>query len=76
MSLKNYAVNLGKKAKRASRQLAQVSSEEKNQALLQMARQLEMQKELILTENKRDFEMAQKAGLSSALLDRIALNPF
>ncbi len=75
MSLKNYAVNLGKKAKRASRQLAQVSSEEKNQALLQMARQLEMQKELILTENKRDFEMAQKAGLSSALLDRIALNP-
>ncbi len=75
MSLKNYAVNLGKKAKRASRQLAQLLSEEKNQALLQMARQLEMQKELILTENKRDFEMAQKAGLSSALLDRIALNP-
>lgn len=75
MSLKNYAVNLGKKAKRASRQLAQLLSEEKNQALLQMARQLEMQKELILAENKRDFEMAQKAGLSSALLDRIALNP-
>ncbi len=75
MSINNYAVNLGQKAKRASRQLAQVSSEKKNQALLQMAGQLELQKELILTENKRDFEMAQKAGLSSALLDRIALNP-
>jgi glutamate-5-semialdehyde dehydrogenase len=75
MSLKDQAVTLGQKAKIASRRLAQVSSEEKNQALLQMAQQLEMQKELILAENKKDIGMAQEAGLSSALLDRIALNP-
>ncbi len=74
MSLRDHAVLLGQEAKRASRRLAQASSEEKNQALLLMARQLEVQKELILSENKRDLGLARAAGLSGSLLDRIALD--
>ncbi len=75
MSLKDDAIALGKKAKEASRRLAQLSSEEKNRALLQMAERLEGQKEFLLKENKKDLDLARKAKLSSALLDRIALNP-
>jgi glutamate-5-semialdehyde dehydrogenase len=75
MSLKEEAVLLGKKAKEASRRLAQLSSDEKNRALLRMAEALEARKEVLLKENKKDLDAARKAGLSSALLDRIALDP-
>jgi glutamate-5-semialdehyde dehydrogenase len=75
MSLKDDAVLLGKRAKEAARSLAQLSSEEKNRALLRMAERLESHKELLLQENKKDLDLAHKAKLSPALLDRIALDP-
>ncbi len=74
MSLKEDAIRLGKKAKEAARRLAQLSSEEKNRALLRMAERIEGQKELLLKENKKDLELARKEKLSSALLDRISLD--
>ncbi len=75
MSLKNEALLLGQKAKEASRRLARLSADEKNQALLGMAEGIERQSEFLLKENKKDLDLARKAGLSGALLDRIALNP-
>ena len=75
MSLKDEAVRLGKRAKEAARRLARLSSEEKNHALLRMAYHLESQERLLLQENKKDLDLARKAKLSSALLDRIALDP-
>lgn len=75
MSLRDDAILLGKKAKEAARRLAQISSEEKNRALLQMAERLEGQKGLLLKENRKDLDQARKAGLSTVLLDRIALDP-
>jgi len=75
MSLKNDAIALGKKAKEAARMLARLSSAEKNRALLLMAERLEGQREQLLKENKKDLDLARKAKLSSALLDRIALDP-
>ena len=75
MSLKDEAVELGRKAKEAARRLAQVSSEEKDRALLRMAELLEAKKEFLLGENEKDLESARRAELSPALLDRIALNP-
>jgi glutamate-5-semialdehyde dehydrogenase len=74
-SLKQEALELGKRAKNAARQLAPLSSEEKNKALLMMADQLEAQSVFLIKENERDLEFANKAGASSAVLDRIALNP-
>lgn len=75
MSLRDEAVELGKRAKEAARRLAKLSSEEKNRALIQMAARLEEQKEWILRENQKDLDLAKNGGLSNALLDRIALNP-
>ncbi|MBI2210463.1 MAG: glutamate-5-semialdehyde dehydrogenase [Deltaproteobacteria bacterium] len=75
MSLKEEAIELGKRAKEAARRLAQLSSEEKNRALLRMADHLESQERLLLQENKKDLNLARKTKLSSALLDRIALDP-
>jgi glutamate-5-semialdehyde dehydrogenase len=75
MSLRDQAVELAKKAREAARRLAKLSSEEKNRALLRMAERLEAEKEALLRENEKDLELAHKAGLSTALIDRIALNP-
>jgi glutamate-5-semialdehyde dehydrogenase len=65
---------LGKNAKAAARRLARLSTEEKNRALLRMAEEIERQGEFLLKENQKDLNLARKSGVSSALLDRIALN--
>ena len=75
MSLKEKALALGKQAKIAARQLAPLSSEEKNRCLLLMADKLVAQSDFLVAENKKDLEFAKSNGVSSAMLDRIALNP-
>jgi len=75
MSLKDEALQLGKTAKAASRRLARLSSSVKNRALVAMAEGIERQSEFLLKENKKDVDLAVKAKLSSALVDRITLNP-
>jgi glutamate-5-semialdehyde dehydrogenase len=73
-SVKEEALLLGKNAKAAARRLARLSTEEKNRALLRMAEEIERQGEFLLKENQKDLNLARKSGVSSALLDRIALN--
>jgi glutamate-5-semialdehyde dehydrogenase len=73
-SLKEEALQLGKRAKTAARQLAALTSEEKNKALLVMADKLEARSAFLVEENQKDLEYAKKGGASSAILDRIALN--
>jgi glutamate-5-semialdehyde dehydrogenase len=75
MSLKEEALRLGKLAKAASRRLAPLSSSEKNRALLGMADKLQARSDFLVAENQKDLEFAKERGLSSALLDRILLNP-
>jgi glutamate-5-semialdehyde dehydrogenase len=55
--------------------LAPLSSSEKNRALLGMADKLQARSDFLVAENQKDLEFAKERGLSSALLDRIALNP-
>ena len=74
-SLKEEALQLGKRAKIAARRLAPLSSQEKNQALLVMADDLESRSGFLIDENKKDLEFAKNARASSAILDRIALDP-
>ena len=73
-SLRDEALSLGKRAKAAARILAQVSSAEKNRALLRIAERLESQSAFLIAENRKDLESAKSAGVSSAVLDRIALD--
>ena len=75
MSLKDEALQLGKTAKAASRRLARLSSSVKNRALVAMAEGIERRSEFLLKENRKDVDHATKAKLSSALIDRITLNP-
>jgi glutamate-5-semialdehyde dehydrogenase len=72
-SFTEQAIQLGKQAKAAARRLAVLSSEDKNQALQLMADQLEAQSPFLLDENQNDLNAAKKAGITGAVLDRIAL---
>ena len=72
--LKDQALSLGKRAKAAARRLARVPTADKNRALSLMAEQLETQSSFLIAQNEKDLELAKSAGVSSAVLDRIALN--
>jgi len=65
---------LAEKAKEASRRLARLSTKEKNDLLLAMAGELELQKQGITEANQQDMVAARAAGISGALLDRLDLN--
>jgi len=61
-------------AKRASRTLATLGSDLKDAALNAIADALIERSEEILDANRSDFDAGREAGLSSALLDRLALD--
>jgi len=63
-----------KKAKTASVQLAKSSNEIRNKALNNMADALEKNKNKILQANRKDVEAAKAKGVKSALLERLLLN--
>jgi glutamate-5-semialdehyde dehydrogenase len=62
-------------AKRAARELATIDSATKNAALLAMAEALEARAPEILEANARDLDAGRESRLSSALMDRLALDP-
>ncbi|MDE1478687.1 glutamate-5-semialdehyde dehydrogenase [Xenorhabdus bovienii] len=64
---------MGKAAKAASWQLAQLSTSQKNQALSHIADLLEKETEVILAANQQDMEQAREQNMSEALLDRLLL---
>src|SRR5918992_433163 len=61
-------------AKTAARELARLDSATKDRALLAIASALEARTPEILEANARDLEAGRESGLSSALMDRLALN--
>lgn len=68
-------LELGKRAKTASRKLAQVSSHQKEQVLLILASLLLESQNEILAANSQDLLTGKEKGMTAALLDRLALNP-
>ena len=74
-SVAEQAIQLGRQAKTAARRLAALSSEDKNRALELMANRLEAQSAFLVEENQSDLNAAKKAGITGAVLDRIALTP-
>lgn len=73
--VKNYMVELGNKARLASRTMASASTAQKNQTLFAIAKHLELQSAALLEANKKDMQAGIEKGLDSALLDRLELNP-
>jgi glutamate-5-semialdehyde dehydrogenase len=66
-------IAMGQAAKRASRKLATLTTQQKNQALLAIAEELEVQSEMVLAQNGEDIAEGRAKGLSDALLDRLLL---
>lgn len=66
---------MGRKAKAASRSVAVLSTQQKNEALIAIARELEEKAHVILEKNAMDIEDGKRRGLSDALLDRLLLTP-
>ncbi|WP_445374162.1 glutamate-5-semialdehyde dehydrogenase [Photorhabdus tasmaniensis] len=64
---------MGKAAREASWQLAQLSTKQKNQALIHIADLLEQESAIILEANQLDMVQAREQGMSEALLDRLLL---
>src|SRR5262245_46544693 len=65
---------LARQAKAASRQLAKLSTSQKNACLTAMASALERAAEKIKTANALDMEAGRRSGLTSAMLDRLKLD--
>jgi glutamate-5-semialdehyde dehydrogenase len=74
MTLTEQMTQLAKQAKAAARELAKLTTAEKNSCLLAMAGALEKKSAAIKEANALDMESGAKHGLSSAMLDRLKLD--
>ena len=72
--MKEYIEGLGKKAKAAATQGAALTTDQKNNALLAMAKALRDNEDAILRANAEDMKNGEEKGLTTALLDRLKLN--
>ena len=64
----------GSNARLASKELAKLSSDIKNEALLRIANNLESRCQDIIQVNAKDIDTGKEKGLTDALLDRLLLN--
>ena len=74
---KNISVimrKIGENARVASQRLANTDTKIKNNALHETANILRYSKEVILSDNHKDLVLAEKKGISAALLDRLSLD--
>jgi len=71
--INNYMNSLGAVAKSAAADLAMVSTEIKNNALLYMSEEIDTRRDEILKCNKVDLEKAKQKAIGDALIDRLEL---
>ncbi len=74
MNLTEQMTALAQQARAASRELAKLTTAEKNSCLLAMAAALEKNSAAIKEANTLDLAVGAKLGLSSAMLDRLKLD--
>src|SRR5207247_6420402 len=74
MTLSEQMALLGRQAKAAARELARLTTLEKNACLLAMAEALEQNRASLREANARDLKAGADAGLGPAMLDRLRLD--
>ena len=74
-SIKQMMQDIGKRARSASRAMARASSEQKNQALLHIAKLVREQSAQIQKVNQGDIERAKSGGQDAAFIDRLTMAP-
>ncbi len=70
----SYLEELGVNAKKAEKAMRGISSAQKDNALEEIAKALEENQSLIISENKKDLENAVKKEMSKAMQDRLKLD--
>ncbi|HOV32834.1 MAG TPA: glutamate-5-semialdehyde dehydrogenase [Candidatus Hydrogenedens sp.] len=75
MSIKDEVELIAQRSKESSYKLKSVSKNTKNQALFEIADELESNTNTIIKENKKDLKNAEEMGQTSAFLDRLELTP-
>ena len=75
MDIKQYILETGKRARKASRIMAKTDTSTKNQVLLNIADLIIESQEKLLEANALDFDAGNANGLDAALLDRLELTP-
>lgn len=70
----NSLIYMGERAKVSARVLALATTEQKDNALIAIAKALREHSDEIIAANAIDLENGEKAGLTKSLLDRLALN--
>ena len=74
MDIQDTIHQMGRQARRAAYRLHQLSTEEKDDILREMAAKLRMAVFPLLDANAKDISSAEEKGLSGALLDRLRLD--
>ena len=74
MNYEDYIIDIGRRAKEASRIMVTASTNVKNNALLHMAEALMNNKKTVIEANMKDIELGKKNNLSEAMLDRLMIN--
>jgi glutamate-5-semialdehyde dehydrogenase len=74
LNFNEYIIDLGRRAKDASRIMVTAGTSVKNNALLHMAEALINSKEIIIEANMKDMKLGKKNNLSEAMLDRLMIS--
>lgn len=68
-------LEMGRRARAAAHELVKLTTAQKNAILLAMADEIDARQAGILEANARDLARARENGLSSAMIDRLTLDP-
>jgi glutamate-5-semialdehyde dehydrogenase len=74
-TVQNMMQDVGRRARQASRAMARASSEQKNQALLHIAKLVRERAEEIVRVNALDVARAKNNGQDAAFIDRLTMTP-
>jgi glutamate-5-semialdehyde dehydrogenase len=74
MDIKEQVLQIAKNARQAASAVANLSSTDKDEALVEMARQITHHTDYLIEENEKDIEYARRKGLSKAMIDRLTLD--
>lgn len=72
--IQSAILDMGRKARAASRELVKLTTDQKNAILGCMADELMARQDVILAENAKDLARATENGLSKAMIDRLKLD--
>lgn len=72
--IETMMLDVGRRARAASRQIAKATTAQKNAALLGIADAIDSSRDELMAANNKDMQAGRDKGLDAALLDRLELN--